>query len=250
MVETFTLRLALGLLGSLYLIRRQGIEARFFQIHHLIALGLMAAAGAFAWNTDQVWFFLPWGLALCLTMAGTWAWSIEELAKARWPMWFLAVLSLLAALMMCAAVQASPRPWWMALVLESTSAAALGLAITAMLLGHWYLNSPTMSIDPLVQLLRAFFFALAARGLVFIWLWGDATHFAYNTDRLGWLWLSLRIGAGLLGAAVLSYMAWETAKIRSTQSATGILYVLDIFVILGEIVDLMLMEHLLMGRGS
>ena len=45
-----------------------------------------------------------------------------------------------------------------------------------------------------------------------------------------------RVLFGLVGPAVLAYMTWETAKIRSTQAATGILYV-DLFVvIIGELV--------------
>ncbi len=37
------------------------------------------------------------------------------------------------------------------------------------------------------------------------------------------------------GPAVLSYLTWETAKIRSTQSATGILYVDFFTVVVGEV---------------
>jgi len=40
---------------------------------------------------------------------------------------------------------------------------------------------------------------------------------------------------GLAGPAVLSYLTWETAKIRSTQSATGILYVDFFTVVVGEV---------------
>jgi len=45
-----------------------------------------------------------------------------------------------------------------------------------------------------------------------------------------------RVLFGLIGPAVLAYMTWETAKIRSTQSATGILYVDFFMVIVGELV--------------
>ena len=40
---------------------------------------------------------------------------------------------------------------------------------------------------------------------------------------------------GLAGPAVLSYLTWETAKIRSTQSATDILYVDFFTVVVGEV---------------
>ena len=44
-----------------------------------------------------------------------------------------------------------------------------------------------------------------------------------------------RVLFGLVGPAVLSYLTWETAKIRSTQSATGILYVDFFTVVVGEV---------------
>ena len=48
---------------------------------------------------------------------------------------------------------------------------------------------------------------------------------------------------GLIAPLVLGWMAWETARIRSTQSATGILYVVVIVCFLGE-----LMSQLLRGK--
>ena len=44
-----------------------------------------------------------------------------------------------------------------------------------------------------------------------------------------------RVLFGLAGPALLSYLTWETAKIRSTQSATGILYVDFFTVVVGEV---------------
>src|SRR5260221_11410108 len=43
-----------------------------------------------------------------------------------------------------------------------------------------------------------------------------------------------RVLFGLAGPALLSYLTWETAKIRSTQSATGILYVDFFTIVVGE----------------
>jgi len=50
-----------------------------------------------------------------------------------------------------------------------------------------------------------------------------------------WVWGGLRLFAGFIGAGVVVFLAWQTVKIRSTQSATGILYVGVIVVFLGEI---------------
>jgi hypothetical protein len=40
---------------------------------------------------------------------------------------------------------------------------------------------------------------------------------------------------GFVGPLVFGWMAWQSARIRSTQSATGILYVVVIFCFLGEL---------------
>jgi hypothetical protein len=49
------------------------------------------------------------------------------------------------------------------------------------------------------------------------------------------LWLPVRWLVGLVAPGVLCWMAYQTARIRSTQSATGILYVVVIFCFLGEL---------------
>src|SRR6185436_8543994 len=100
----------------------------------------------------------------------------------------------------------------------------LGTSMTAMLLGHWYLIAHNLSIVPLLRLHYAMFFAFALR-LVCVLVMLAVALSSTSLDQLSWLWLSLRIGAGLLGAGILGYMAYAAARIRSTQSATGILYV-------------------------
>jgi len=57
------------------------------------------------------------------------------------------------------------------------------------------------------------------------------------------IWVLLRWVVGFLGPIVLSWMAWQSAKIRSTQSATGILYVVVIFSFLGELTSQLLLTR-------
>jgi protein NrfD len=56
----------------------------------------------------------------------------------------------------------------------------------------------------------------------------------YNIS-VGGIFFWQRVAFGLVGPAILSYMTWETAKIQSTQSATGILYVDFFTVVVGEV---------------
>jgi hypothetical protein len=50
---------------------------------------------------------------------------------------------------------------------------------------------------------------------------------------------------GLLAPAALAWMTWQCVRIRSNQSATGILYVILAFVLIGEI----LAKYFLVSEG-
>ena len=63
---------------------------------------------------------------------------------------------------------------------------------------------------------------------------GWAPGFRHYILSVGGIFFWQRVLFGLLGPAVLSWLTWETAKIRSTQSATGILYVDFFTVVVGE----------------
>ena len=52
--------------------------------------------------------------------------------------------------------------------------------------------------------------------------------------------LAMRWGMGVIGAGVSVFLARRTAAIRSTQSATGILYITTIFVLFGELATLVM----------
>jgi hypothetical protein len=54
-------------------------------------------------------------------------------------------------------------------------------------------------------------------------------------DPLILVFVLIQVLAGALVPAVLAVMVWRTAAIASTQSATGILYVTLVLVIMGEL---------------
>ena len=127
-----------------------------------------------------------------------------------------------------------------------TSSLLLGGTCTAMILGHWYLVIPSMEVSHLQSIVRVHIASMAARVIVVVaavWL-AIATfrpdldagagfrHYIFSIDGI-FFWQ--RVLFGLAGPALLSYLTWETAKIRSTQSATGILYVDFFTVVVGEV---------------
>ena len=126
-----------------------------------------------------------------------------------------------------------------------TSAALLGGSCMAMTLGHWYLVIPSMQISHLQSMVKVHIASTVVRLLVVgaaVWVaiatWQPDSglpgfrHYIMSVDGI-FFWQ--RVLFGLAGPAVLSYLTWETAKIRATQSATGILYVDFFTVVVGEV---------------
>jgi protein NrfD len=134
-----------------------------------------------------------------------------------------------------------------------SSAALLGSTCTAMILGHWYLVIPSLEGRHLQSIVKLHIASLVFRIVVVgaavfagVALWeagpvpsgmnfmNGGTFRRYITSVDG-IFFWQRVLFGLAGPAVLSYLTWETAKIRSTQSATGILYVDFFTVVVGEV---------------
>jgi hypothetical protein len=117
-----------------------------------------------------------------------------------------------------------------------TQLLALDLAIggvwAAMILGHCYLVTPKLPEQPLILLSRVLLVIVAVQiGLWVFWLGAGATlaglggsPFAELTGEWAFfVWMRLVIG--LAFPLVLSWAAIQTAKTRSMESATGLLYI-------------------------
>ena len=126
-----------------------------------------------------------------------------------------------------------------------TSVALLGGACMAMTLGHWYLVIPSMQVSHLQSLVKVHIASTVLRTLVVgavVWFaiatWqadSGVPNFRHYIMSVDGIFFWQRILFGLAGPAVLSWLTWETAKIRATQSATGILYVDFFTVVVGEV---------------
>ncbi len=125
-----------------------------------------------------------------------------------------------------------------------SSAALLGGACTAMILGHWYLILPSMQVSHLQSIVKVHIASTVVRVVVVVaavvvaietWQPGLGPSFEHYILSVAGVFFWQRVLFGLGGPALLSYMTWETAKIRATQSATGILYVDFFTVVVGEV---------------
>jgi hypothetical protein len=260
MLAVFALRLAAGMIGCLLLLPPALINPRFFRTHFLTALAL-AGVALVCVRDEAAWPLLSLlGAAMTLSFFGSMVWGLEGAPGGR-TFIVLTTLTLAAALgwlsvgasgewRVTSEAGLSPlaaRHSPLAVLLgDLTSAALLGSALTAMLLGHSYLIAPTMSLTPLMRLLAALALSAVARLGVDAYALGSWTaaqsSVSLNSDAV--FWLPLRWLLGFLAPLGLDWMAWQTARIRSTQSATGILYVVVIFCFLGE-----LTSQLLRGTG-
>lgn len=130
----------------------------------------------------------------------------------------------------------------LAIASNLSGAALLGGVAATMLLGHWYLVETSLSIRPLSVGSSLFSGATALRiGVAaFALFYGgmaelrvaSLSDLIYSTPAL---FFGFRILTGLLFPAFLALMIRNTVRIRSTQSATGLLYVALILVLFGEL---------------
>ena len=243
MVATFCLRLAAGLILMLPILPPAHVPPRFYRVHFLTALGLSALAGIFMYENASIEFWLIYAAAVLACLTGSIVWHLDEAPGGKLTA-YLAPIALTACLIYGGMLQRRQTDYVMRSVDDVLSALVVGSATTAMLMGHSYLISPSMSISPLMRLLAALGVSVILRAaLACFGLWGwTLSHDTSNLETELMLWLPVRWILGLIAPLVLGWMAWETARIRSTQSATGILYVAVIVCFLGELTSQLLFE--------
>ncbi len=255
LLAVFCLRLAAGLLGCLLLLspdvgpaptaasRFTRVGFGFYRTHFLTALGLACVALFFVRDTAPAGLLVLLAAALGLAVAGSVVWALEGAPGGR-ALVILTTAVLAAGLVWLEMLGDGAIPLASRLVGDLTSAALVGSALTAMLLGHSYLIAPAMSIRPLLRLLAAVAVAVAARAGADGWALARWTtgHSLANLNADVALWLPVRWLVGFAVPLALDWMAWQAARIRSTQSATGILYVVVICCFLGELTGLLLRD--------
>ncbi len=112
----------------------------------------------------------------------------------------------------------------------SVVAAATGGVFAAMILGHWYLVTPKLPEGPLILFARGLTAVLAVQVALFV-IWaatgaGPAGTAPFAVLVGPWaLFVWLRLVVGLLFPLVVSWAAIQTARSRSMESTTGLLYI-------------------------
>jgi hypothetical protein len=242
MLADFAIRLACGMAMLLLIAPWRIIPPAFFRTHCQVMLGLLVLA-ALDLAHDGVHGTVP----ACAIAAA----ALAFVASVVWGLGLPRVGAPLTALIVgvCGGVLVgvSWRSSWELAALNATGRLAssflMGATLTAMLLGHYYLTAPTMSIAPLKRFVRCMAWGLGMRvllaGLGWIFWYTGMTNVPSNGGPSA-LFLMIRWGMGVLGPLLATVLAWKTVEIRSTQSATGILYIAMTLVLFGELGALIL----------
>jgi hypothetical protein len=116
------------------------------------------------------------------------------------------------------------------LVQLAVVSAAIGGVFAAMILGHWYLVTPKLPEAPLILLARALLVVVVIQVVLFVaWVGtgaGPADVAPFSSLVGPWaLFVWLRLIVGLIFPLIVCWASVQTARSRSMESATGLLYI-------------------------
>lgn len=145
-----------------------------------------------------------------------------------------------------------PLPTWPQRLIGPALALAAWLtggSLMTMLLGHAYLTSGSeMTQQPFIRLVRLLIVGLTARLaialLAGLWPWWSARNASHTADlaMVPIFIIIARFVMGIVVPLIMSWMALQCVRIRSNQSATGILYVSSTMILVGEFLGLALVS--------
>lgn len=238
--------LSSGTFISFGILRQSQLGRRYFLYHGLAIAAIIWASYLFAGKSfldSETTYWLTASLAFIVLF------SFSVGLRNRTPLaaYFLGVLSVLGTLVL-EITTLHPYPLHIPLILNLGMATlTLGFSMNALCLGHWYLVQPKLSINELKRVCLVLVVLIIIRfiygtyGVIMLLHGkGEGEIYRYLLSSSPGIFILMRWCWGLLGPLALAYPIWGTVKIRSTQSATGILYVAVLFIITGEILSLYL----------
>lgn len=235
----FLLHASLGLLAALPLVPDRA-GAKFFKFCAASSAFMTTAGWWLLWRRGGATAALLWTTSVFLVLTVLYNRARHfDWRQLMAPLLWAALAAGTAAVV--AAEGAGPRALLVAT--DLTSALLLGAAAGAMILGHWYLVVLDLPITALRRLTVMLVVALALRTIVVAVVLAGPSHAGLEAARsvAAGLWspdgvfVWMRLLFGIAGPLSLVWFIWKTVEIRSTQSATGILYVQLFLVMAGEL---------------
>lgn len=253
MTQVFFLYLvhfALGLLATLFFVPPQA-GTRYFKLCSGIAAFMLTSAVYLAWRRYGLdgGATAPGGAAYATVLATATGALVACVLYNRavhfgWQRLFAPLLVLALVCGVAGAIAgAAPGQRLLIAATDLTSILLLGAAAAAMILGHFYLVVIDLPIRALRVLTVLLIVALGLRAVVVgALLLGpvavgleDARRVALGLWSPDGVFVWMRVLFGIVGPLSLVWFIWKTVEIRSTQSATGILYVQLFLVMSGEL---------------
>lgn len=246
MIALFVLKLMCGITLMWQFMPRKEVTDGFFRIQMRLLLGLavlaalmLSASTTFPPTDASSTKFdhaTEWIRGLCiaaavLSYAGSVFWALGRRLPGNLIVSTLALLCS-AALIIHSWNVPNTCSIIVQLLSDLSSSLVAGAVLTGMLLGHWYLTTPTMSIQPLWWFNRAIVVAAMLRLVGSSW---TLIQFGLPSDDVTQqMWLSMRWFGGVLTPVIVAVLVWRILKLRNTQSATGVLFAGLILVFMGE----------------
>ncbi len=223
-----------------WIVRGHSIAASFRKFN-LTAANLIAGLGLVV----LVLMNIPLSIKI---FACVWKISIFSVSRYSWKtekvnVWLLTIPSVLGVILMCMFLGQFLNVGWGAVSVVALGCTVLCLSLFTMILGHWYLNVPGLPIKYLMRASNIFWGVVTARALVDIILLvtqkmlyhGDYIWLYQFVGRAEGFLLFVPLFFATLLPIVLLYFVKGTLDVKSTQSATGILYVIVIGVLMGDL---------------
>ena len=222
---------------------RHKIDSGFYNFN----LGLSGTIGGMAlilsWATDMDQMFVfgiaSWlGLHLLVTYL---YWNNEKISNAV--ISFVSFIGSLVFILFARSMFPDSNPYLIAFT-GYVSQSILAGVMFAMILGHWYLNVIQLPIVLLRKTSNALALLLAVRliwnltqlqSLTIIDQYGQTLSTFQYMITLEGFFLGVALFFGLIVPLVLHYFIWNTLKLHATQSATGLLYISVLVIMIGDL---------------
>jgi len=238
LIYHFLLSLSLGTAAFSWIADPKLTGAGFIRLitGHGAIFFAMFGIGVFIDMGSHYWPVMLMEFGLLVSLIAQWKFHPDGKTPFMWALYFLQVILTLAMFNLGGLT-------FTYYLFVLSSALFLGITHYAMLLGHYYLVVPKLTEKPLLVSMKILW---AFMGVKIVWSLmstyhasefltegttaGDGYIFNWITISMRWLW-----GYGAM--AVLSYFAWRLCRMRSIQSATGVLYIMVFFVFVGELLS-------------
>lgn len=238
----FLQHLGWGMLCALPLVPGREIGRSFFVINVLAVLGLWIAALAIQAGGDLARLDL-WTTAAAFALMISFAVDPQQAPRASLALLCVAIGLGAVAIVVSSRALAGElfhESQWFLMSSFAVSGWLAGATMVAMILGHYYLVTPTLSFGLLGRFTRLISVLLVLRvGLSIVPAFSGelftrpsgAHAEIFFVDHLAFV---LQRGLAIVFLAVLIPMVWDCVKRRSNQSATGLLYVMSFLALMGE----------------